>query len=321
MSNRRSKFRLTAVVLSVVGLGSSPVMAADCGPGAHWVDTCPAGIDILPNTRADITIEIPCGNSPGTFTLRGETNIDRQEGTTSPWVDPPSIPGTAPALADHHIHTEITLMDLTGDGLTLSVGNHLTIPSLGGIIELASDDMLAYSFFCVYFEIHNTPFGTLHNHDCHLLERIIPEVPPLLEIYFPPVDQIILLYDDSEVEQACISGSRHVVLVTLIDNSFTATASNGAVTIAWETASEIDNAGFFVWRGQLKADKTKCSLNGEDYTEVKKISPFILAQGSGTRYSHEDRQVASRNSYCYVLEDIDLADKSTFHLDDISSVQ
>ncbi|OAD22941.1 hypothetical protein THIOM_001236 [Candidatus Thiomargarita nelsonii] len=110
-------------------------------------------------------------------------------------------------------------------------------------------------------------------------------------------------------------------LVTLVDGSFAATASNGAVTIAWETASEIDNAGFFVWRGQLKADKTECSLNGEDYTEVKKISPFILAQGSGAYYSYEDRQVASRNSYCYVLEDIDLADKSTYHLDDISSVQ
>jgi len=98
-----------------------------------------------------------------------------------------------------------------------------------------------------------------------------------------------------------------------------ATVLKNSVLVKWETASEIDNVGFFIWRGQLKADKTECSLNAEDYTEVKQISHFILAQGSGTRYSHEDNQVASGNTYCYALEDVDLMDKSTYHLDDISS--
>jgi hypothetical protein len=106
-------------------------------------------------------------------------------------------------------------------------------------------------------------------------------------------------------------------LATLIDDSFTANASSGVVNLAWESASEIDNAGFFVWRGQLPAGKTECSANVDDYTEVKKISPFILAQGSGSPYSYEDNQAVFGNNYCYALEDVDLNGKSTYHLDNI----
>lgn len=108
-------------------------------------------------------------------------------------------------------------------------------------------------------------------------------------------------------------------LVTLIDNSFIATASNGGVTITWETASEIENAGFFVWRGQLKAGKTKCSNKAKSYTEVKRISSLLPAQGSGSFYSYSDNQVVSGNTYCYALEDVDLMDKHTFHIDDITA--
>ncbi len=153
------------------------------------------------------------------------------------------------------------------------------------------------------------------------LEQPAPAVDSLYDAPAgPPLD----LYNAAETAiEGCLIHAKHKVelptLVTLIDNSFTTTASNDAVTIAWETASEIDNAGFFVWRGQLKADKTECSWHGEDYTEVKKISPFILAQGSGASYSYEDKQVASFNTYCYALQDIDLMDKPTFHLDDITA--
>ena len=140
----------------------------------------------------------------------------------------------------------------------------------------------------------------------------------------PIVDDKLIMFIEGEFNAVTLDlvvseSVIEVTLVTLINNSFTATTSNGGVTIAWESASEIDNAGFFVWRGQLKAGKTKCSQNVKHYTEVKKISPFIPAQGSGASYSYEDNQVASGNTYCYALEDVDLMGKPTYHLDDITA--
>jgi len=320
----------------------------DCGPGAHWIDSdinglpCPAGTDILPHTRLDLTVnELP--NTP-TIILRGPTKIERQAGTTAAPTFPPSIPPSAP-LGDHHINTEMVSMVLTNQDQTITlragVNEGLSQPSLGKIIELANEPTIAYSYFSIFIEVDVQGIGTLHTNDATVMAANITGVPPLNDSDFASTSTstststspsnlggyrkvgpaTFTLFDENGDPVWTVTVGAHIPFVALIDNSFTATASNGAVTIAWETASEIDNAGFFIWRGQLKADKTECSLNGEDYTEVKKISPFILAQGSGAYYSYEDNQVASGNSYCYALEDIDLADKSTFHLDDISSVQ
>jgi len=310
----------------------------DCGPGEHWIDSddngdpCPAGTDRLPHTRADITIEIPCGNKPGiSLSLRGPAEIERKRGTMAAPTPPPEIPDSAPPLGNHHINTEIVSMNLTGNGFTLRAGVNegLSQPSLGQIIELANDATQAYSFFKLFFEIdlpNSMGGGTLYNKDSdsHDLELIITKVPPLSSelAYQPPSVIITPLFDNLDKDDnpvACLVESKHITLVTLLDNSFTATPNNGTVTIAWETASEIDNAGIFVWRGQLKAGKTECSLNGDDYTEVKRISPFISAQGSGAYYSYQDTQVESGNTYCYALEDVDFYGTSTFHLDDIPS--
>jgi hypothetical protein len=313
----------------------------DCGPGAHWIDSdingfpCPAGTDILLHTRLDITMDgLP-------IILRGPTRIEREAGTTAAPTFPPSIPSSAPPLGDHHINTEMVSMVLTNNDGTITlragVNEGLSQRSFGKIIELAADSTIAYSYFEIFFEVDvrddvGTLLQTLHPNGATVMAAMIKGVPPLRDSASNPVTSnqgsyryvkvgtaTFELYDEYGNLVATITVKSHITLVTLIDNSFTATASNGAVTIAWETASEIDNAGFFVWRGQLPAGKTECSKDGKDYTEVKKISPFILAQGSGTSYSHTDSQVASGNTYCYVLEDIDLMDKHTFHLDDITS--
>lgn len=106
-----------------------------------------------------------------------------------------------------------------------------------------------------------------------------------------------------------------VTLAKFDDDSVMASTNNGVVTLTWKTMSEINNAGFFVWRGQLKADKAKCSLNTDDYTEVKQLNSILVpAKGdgssySGFSYSYEDNDVISGNTYCYALEDIELDGK------------
>ncbi|MCX5884363.1 MAG: alpha/beta fold hydrolase [Proteobacteria bacterium] len=88
-------------------------------------------------------------------------------------------------------------------------------------------------------------------------------------------------------------------------SSFTATSSDRKVILEWTTASEIDNAGFNLYRAE--------SENGQ----YAKINPSLIpAQGSSTKgasYQFIDENVQNRKTYYYKLEDIDLNGKSTMH--------
>lgn len=86
--------------------------------------------------------------------------------------------------------------------------------------------------------------------------------------------------------------------------SFDVEVQSDSVTVNWETATEIDNAGFIVYR---------CSGQAED---CARISGFIPANGlatSGAEYSFTDRNVSSGAGYYYYLVDIDTHGKWTAH--------
>ncbi|MCX5902717.1 MAG: DUF1566 domain-containing protein, partial [Proteobacteria bacterium] len=92
-------------------------------------------------------------------------------------------------------------------------------------------------------------------------------------------------------------------LITL--SSFTSVAKAGQVILTWVTESEIDNAGFNIYRAT--------SENGE---YIKTNDSLITAKGSptqGAAYEFVDKDVQNRKTYWYKLEDIDLTGKSTMH--------
>jgi hypothetical protein len=92
-------------------------------------------------------------------------------------------------------------------------------------------------------------------------------------------------------------------LIELI--SFTATLSNRTVVIKWTTVSEIDNAGFNLYRAE--------SEHGE---YVKINTSLIPAEGSPTRgasYQYVDNNVKNRTIYYYRLEDINLNGVASLH--------
>jgi len=93
---------------------------------------------------------------------------------------------------------------------------------------------------------------------------------------------------------------------TLIElTSFIATAFDRLVVLEWVTASEIDNAGFNLYRAE-----------GENGDYVKLNESLIPADGSPTEgavYQFMDENVQNRTTYSYRLEDIDLNGKSTLH--------
>jgi len=93
---------------------------------------------------------------------------------------------------------------------------------------------------------------------------------------------------------------------TLIElSSFTATPSVKKVILEWTTASEIDNAGFNLYRSE-SADGNYAKINAS----------LIPAEGSpttGATYQYIDKDVKNRATYYYKLEDIDLNGTSTMH--------
>ena len=88
-------------------------------------------------------------------------------------------------------------------------------------------------------------------------------------------------------------------------NEFNAIPNNSIISLVWSTASEIDTAGFNLYRAE--------SETGE-YTKIN--DSLIPAQGSsiqGASYEFTDSGVQNRETYYYKLEDIDLNGKSILH--------
>ena len=94
--------------------------------------------------------------------------------------------------------------------------------------------------------------------------------------------------------------------VTLISlASFTATPGAKQVGLAWTTGSEVDTAGFNIWRSATATG-----------TFVKVNPSLIPASGispSGASYTWTDTAVSAGQTWYYKLEDIDTAGVKTLH--------
>jgi hypothetical protein len=87
-------------------------------------------------------------------------------------------------------------------------------------------------------------------------------------------------------------------------SSFDVTPANGKITLEWSTASEIDNAGFNIYRAEG---------NG-GYVQINtKLIPAEGTPTEGASYEFIDEDVENRQRYWYMLEDVDLNGVSTIH--------
>jgi hypothetical protein len=108
----------------------------------------------------------------------------------------------------------------------------------------------------------------------------------------------------------CLEGTDGILKIhqesTLIQlSSFTALPSNRTVILKWSTESEIDNAGFNLYRAE-----------SEDGECIQINDSIIPAEGSpteGAEYEFVDHEVKNRKTYYYKLEDIDLNGVLTRH--------
>ena len=167
----------------------------DCGPGPHWVDSCPSGGDNMP-TGALIGIDRDLDCEPDiNVVLSGPVSVWR----SNPLDDSVAFPGLAPV--DGHrevIDTEMVSMNLTGSGIALIAGQGMGTggalpPTLGAILENSGDPALADSFFDVFFEVQIGSGVTLYNHDPLRVKSEVDCLPPNAR-YLHPGD-CVPLYD------------------------------------------------------------------------------------------------------------------------------
>ncbi len=92
--------------------------------------------------------------------------------------------------------------------------------------------------------------------------------------------------------------------VTLVD--FTATPQAEAILITWETAAELDNLGFNLYRGATTRGPWM-RLN------TALIPPQFPGQAHGGEYAYLDTTALPGVTYYYRLEDMDISGIRTFH--------
>ena len=206
--------RQLSLILGFVGLivfvllgTMEPAAAAVCGPGSHWVDTCPSGTDSFPSV-AMILVDIDFDGIPDIrAVLSGPTIIFRGNPIDTP---DPLDPGHF-----NQINTELVDMYLTGGPLKLFAGDTIgnlvndgPLYSPGALVEKPFNPALADSFFDVFFQVL-TPFGLLHNNDplrvTAVIDRVLPGNIPY--IYQGPP---ILLYDGYDEPRAQLIHGVHI---------------------------------------------------------------------------------------------------------------
>ncbi|UCC30105.1 MAG: hypothetical protein JSU86_18145, partial [Phycisphaerales bacterium] len=126
-----------------------------CGPGSHWVDQCRPGDDLMvTGAIIGIAMDDDCVVNTS-LRLHGPVHVRRSD----PRDDSIQFPGLRPL--DGHldvIDTEIVSMSLTDGLVTLTAGGGLGQGGIlrrsnGAIAEQRADNLLADSFFDVFFEV------------------------------------------------------------------------------------------------------------------------------------------------------------------------
>jgi hypothetical protein len=87
--------------------------------------------------------------------------------------------------------------------------------------------------------------------------------------------------------------------------SFTATGQDENVLVEWETAQEVDNLGFNLYRS-AELGGTYSKLNS-------RLIPGLLSSVTGKQYTYIDEDVTRSVLYYYMLEDVDLDGTRTMH--------
>jgi hypothetical protein len=178
------------------------------------------------------------------------------------------------------------------------------------------------------FVLDDDDDGTLPNsqtfedlfEDTYEVQELVPDGWKLADVVCtkdnqpgPPNDDYWIFDDDTDTVSITLGPGEEITCIftnnpegedAITLASFTARAGFGAVTLAWETGTEVDNAGFNLYRAKSPAGP---------YTKVN--GALIAAQGDAVgsaSYSYVDTP-GGHGTFYYKLEDVDLNGVATQH--------
>jgi hypothetical protein len=108
-------------------------------------------------------------------------------------------------------------------------------------------------------------------------------------------DWIEAQFESTSCDMFTVGGEVQATAVELLD--FQARAGDAAVELTWETGSEIDNVGFYLYRA-LSADGPFELVN-------ESVIPGLGSSPLGARYRYVDSGLANGTTYFYELEDLE----------------
>jgi hypothetical protein len=101
-------------------------------------------------------------------------------------------------------------------------------------------------------------------------------------------------------------GTEQATPPTVVDLlSLRARGDGSRVLVEWETAQEVDNVGFHLYRGE--------TFSGSYMRVTERMIPGLGASVKGKAYSYVDNGVSRGSVYYYKLEDIDIHGGKTLH--------
>ena len=204
-----------------------------------------------------------------------ETYLAVQDASETHWEIVGSIHITEPEA------TEDIASGLTNEATTFVAGELKDAGDTIGSITLASDQ-----FTEIEFSIQATTGAADAGEYCF---KLVQDGSP---------DEDLDTY--SLYAQVNLAGATAVRLL-----SFTATGEGEAVKVSWQTAHEINNMGFYVYRADAK--------NGPFIRLNEKLIPGSDFATLGKQYSYIDKDVSRGRLYYYRLVDVDTAGTWTYH--------
>jgi hypothetical protein len=229
--------------------------------------------------------------APGTYTLNmdGQLPVSDCLGLVALIMD--LEPGSAPSSFDHPPTPDC------GSTLSVTEGSNISYT------VQASDPDPADN---VTLDASGTPAGATHTPSLPIVAN-----PASTMFSWTPGEPDIGLHtitytatDPTGVQDVCR------ITIKVEDDLFVDLASfelsprNRQVVVNWETALEIDNQGFYVWRTDL--------VTGAE-ARVSGFLPALAANQSGARYQFTDATPVNGVEYAYSLEDVDIYGVSTRH--------
>lgn len=136
-----------------------------------------------------------------------------------------------------------------------------------------------------------------------------PQVGGVCPATFDPAQSLgAFISDEGSSNCTCLYGMVTDFSPTAVDLlSFTGTRMADGILLEWQTANEIDNLGFNLYRAASESG-TKVKLNAD-------LIPTKVMPGSlvGASYSFEDFTATASEAYFYWLEDVEASGTTTMH--------